>query len=53
LFEKNLKALSDADFSAQTGNKKAMAGYTKLAQISIKGSKAYKESGQRIKPRCK
>mgnify|MGYP000146159316 CR=1 FL=1 len=50
---KNLKSLSEADFSAQTGNKKAMAGYKKLAQISIQGSKAYKETGQRIKPRCK
>ena len=35
LFDKNLKSLSEADFSAQTGNKKAMAGYKKLAQISI------------------
>ena len=53
LFEKNLKALKESDFSAQTGNKKAMAGYKKLSQLSIQGSKAYKKAGQQIQPRCK
>ena len=53
LFDKNLKNLTDNDFSAQTGQKRAMAGYKRLSKLSIKGRDAYRKAGQKMKPRCK
>ena len=53
LFDKNLKNLTDNDFSAQTGQKRATSGYQNFAKLSIKGSKAYRKAGQKMKPRCK
>tara|TARA_R100001082_G_C4364908_1_gene161380 strand:- start:3266 stop:4663 length:1398 start_codon:yes stop_codon:yes gene_type:complete len=53
MFENNLKTLTETDYATQNGNKRAKAGYQNLAQLSIKGSRAHKKIGNKLKPRCK
>ena len=52
VFTKNLKSLSDKDFSEQTGKVKAKSGYKKLQALVVKAAKLYREKANQVRIEC-